>query len=80
MNNKSGTIFNIVHDSFVDGYGVRTTIFLKGCPLRCVWCCNPEGQNSNPEIKFISLKMSQNDLNDIKHQLERYGLNVQIGG
>lgn len=53
MDNKSGIIFNIVHGSFVDGYGVRTTIFLKGCPLRCVWCCNPEGQNIHPEIKFI---------------------------
>ena len=59
MNNKSGIIFNIVHGSFVDGYGVRTTIFLKGCPLRCVWCCNPEGQNSNPEIKFISSQCNE---------------------
>ena len=53
MDNKSGIIFNIVHGSFVDGYGVRTTVFLKGCPLRCVWCCNPEGQEMKPEIKFI---------------------------
>jgi len=46
-----GLIFNIVHGSFVDGYGVRTTIFLKGCPLRCIWCCNPEGQSFEPELK-----------------------------
>jgi len=46
-----GLIFNIVHGSFVDGYGVRTTIFLKGCPLRCLWCCNPEGQSFKPELK-----------------------------
>lgn len=52
MNNKAGLIFHIIHGSFVDGYGVRTTIFLKGCPLRCIWCCNPEGQEAYPEIKF----------------------------
>lgn len=59
MDNKSGIIFNIVHGSFVDGYGVRTTVFLKGCPLRCVWCCNPEGQESNPEIKFVSSQCNE---------------------
>jgi pyruvate formate lyase activating enzyme len=52
MDNKSGLIFHIIRGSFVDGYGVRTTVFLKGCPLRCIWCCNPEGQQGYPEIKF----------------------------
>jgi pyruvate formate lyase activating enzyme len=52
MDNKSGLIFHIIRGSFVDGYGIRTTIFLKGCPLRCIWCCNPEGQLGCPEIKF----------------------------
>ncbi len=51
---KPAVIFNIVHGSFVDGYGVRTTLFLKGCPLRCVWCCNPEGQKLHPELKFTA--------------------------
>jgi len=50
--NKKGVIFNFVTGSFVDGYGVRTTVFLKGCPLRCIWCCNPEGQEIHPEIKL----------------------------
>ena len=54
MDNERGLIFHIIHGSFVDGYGVRTTVFLKGCPLRCIWCCNPEGQQGNPEIKFTS--------------------------
>lgn len=54
MNNNSAVIFNIVHGSFVDGYGIRTTVFLKGCPLRCLWCCNPEGQQGHPELKFVS--------------------------
>ena len=51
-------IFNIVHGSTVDGWGVRTTVFLKGCPLRCLWCCNPEGQK-----KFIELKYTEEDCN-----------------
>ena len=35
-------VFTITRGSFVDGWGIRTTIFLKGCPLRCIWCCNPK--------------------------------------
>jgi pyruvate formate lyase activating enzyme len=50
--NEKGLVFHIIHGSFVDGYGIRTTIFLKGCPLKCLWCCNPEGQAVYPEIKF----------------------------
>lgn len=46
-------IFNIVNGSFVDGYGIRTTIFLKGCPLRCKWCCNPEGQAFPPQLRWL---------------------------
>ena len=45
-------IFQTIHGSFVDGYGCRTTIFLKGCPLRCKWCCNPESQNVYAEVKY----------------------------
>ena len=33
-----------------DGDGIRTTVFLKGCPLRCVWCHNPEGLSPRPEL------------------------------
>jgi len=46
-----GLIFHIIHGSFVDGHGIRTTVFLKGCPLRCLWCCNPEGQQTGVELK-----------------------------
>ncbi|MBR1780174.1 MAG: 4Fe-4S binding protein, partial [Oscillospiraceae bacterium] len=46
-------IFNQVKGSFVDGWGVRTTIFLKGCPMKCKWCCNPEGQSFQPELKVV---------------------------
>ena len=40
---SAGFIFNIQRYSLQDGPGIRTTVFLKGCPLRCVWCHNPEG-------------------------------------
>lgn len=42
--NKVGRIFDIQKYSIHDGPGIRTIVFLKGCPLRCRWCCNPEGQ------------------------------------
>lgn len=44
-----GTIFSIEEFAVNDGPGIRTTIFLKGCPLRCSWCHNPEGQSFRPE-------------------------------
>lgn len=40
-----GRIFDIQRFSLHDGKGIRTIVFFKGCPLRCRWCCNPEGQN-----------------------------------
>ncbi|AZR73063.1 hypothetical protein BBF96_06490 [Anoxybacter fermentans] len=48
--NKMGMIFNIQDFSVQDGPGIRTTVFLKGCPLRCRWCANPEGQVFHPEL------------------------------
>ena len=49
MNNK-GIVFNIQHFSIHDGPGIRTVVFLKGCPLRCRWCANPESQKPYPEL------------------------------
>ena len=43
--NTKGRIFDIQKYSIHDGPGIRTIIFLKGCSLRCRWCCNPEGQS-----------------------------------
>lgn len=45
-----GTIFDIQHFSVHDGPGIRTTVFLKGCNLRCAWCHNPESQNAKTEL------------------------------
>ncbi|MGE5258843.1 MAG: 4Fe-4S cluster-binding domain-containing protein, partial [Hyphomicrobiales bacterium] len=39
-----GLIFDIRKYTLHDGPGVRTTVFFKGCPLNCLWCCNPESQ------------------------------------
>jgi glycyl-radical enzyme activating protein family len=44
-----GIVFNIQRYSIHDGPGIRTVVFLKGCPLRCEWCCNPESQAKEPE-------------------------------
>lgn len=46
----NGLIFDIKEFSIRDGEGIRTTVFFKGCPLRCVWCHNPEGLSPTPEL------------------------------
>ena len=49
-----GTVLNIQRFCTEDGPGIRTTVFLKGCPLHCVWCHNPESQKSAPELLYDS--------------------------
>ncbi len=46
----SGIIFDIKEFAVYDGPGIRTTVFLKGCPLRCQWCHNPEGLSTQPQL------------------------------
>ena len=53
MNNL---IFDIKEFGLHDGSGMRTTVFLKGCPLKCTWCHNPEGQSFTKEITKNPLK------------------------
>lgn len=48
----NGVVFNVQRFSLHDGPGIRTTVFLKGCTLRCFWCHNPEGQHAAPEVRF----------------------------
>ena len=52
----SAMIFDIERNSYVDGPGIRTTVFLKGCPLSCVWCHNPESQSFEKQIMFYKSK------------------------
>ena len=47
-----GIVFNIQRASTFDGPGIRTVVFLKGCPLRCLWCHNPEGLSPRPQIMY----------------------------
>jgi pyruvate formate lyase activating enzyme len=52
VHEQTGIVFNIQRFSVHDGTGIRTVVFLKGCPMRCRWCCNPESQNPEPEIAY----------------------------
>ena len=49
-----GKIFEIKHFAVHDGPGIRTTVFFKGCPLRCVWCHNPEGLRAEKQLSYLS--------------------------
>ncbi len=51
-----GIVFNIMRFSVHDGPGIRTTVFLKGCPLRCAWCHNPESQSFHPEVMYSAAR------------------------
>jgi len=51
-------VFDIQPFSLHDGPGIRTTVFLKGCPMQCKWCSNPEGIDSEPTLSFQKSKCS----------------------
>ena len=53
MTAAAGRIFQIQRWSIHDGQGIRSTVFFKGCPLRCRWCANPESWNTTPEVLFF---------------------------
>ena len=48
----AATVTNVQRFSLHDGGGIRTVVFLKGCPFRCPWCCNPENLSCEPEVSF----------------------------
>ena len=50
LSDLEGIIFEIQRYAIDDGPGIRTTVFLKGCPLSCLWCHNPEGMHMDPEL------------------------------
>jgi pyruvate formate lyase activating enzyme len=51
---SGGIIFDIKRYAVHDGPGIRTTVFFKGCPIRCLWCANPESQLKTPEIAYLA--------------------------
>lgn len=53
---KTATVFEIKRFAIHDGDGIRTTVFFKGCPLKCVWCHNPEGISKKAEIGYYAHK------------------------
>lgn len=53
---EQGMLYDIATGSFVDGPGVRTTVFFKGCNLKCSWCHNPESQSHAPQMIFYQNK------------------------
>lgn len=55
-----GVIFDIKHYAIHDGPGIRTTVFLKGCPLGCIWCHNPESRDPAPQTILRELKLDGN--------------------
>lgn len=57
--NEQGIVFNIQKFSLHDGPGIRTTVFLKGCPLHCKWCANPESQLGAVQIMYDEKKCLQ---------------------
>ena len=57
-----GNIFDVKEMAVHDGPGIRTTVFFKGCPLRCRWCHNPEGLSNKPQLMFKENKCLHCDL------------------
>ncbi len=55
---NKGIIVDLQRFSLHDGPGIRTTVFFKGCPLRCWWCHNPESLDSRPALGFTESRAS----------------------
>ena len=51
---STARIVDVKHFAVHDGPGIRSTVFLKGCPLRCLWCHNPESQRPGPELAILA--------------------------
>lgn len=62
MEQLTGRVFNIQHFSVHDGPGIRDLVFMKGCPLRCKWCSNPESQSPDIQIGYNISKCLGTDI------------------
>ena len=60
--NAKGRIYDIQGYAVHDGPGIRTTVYTKGCPLRCLWCHSPESQNYGFELSWLDVKCIGADL------------------
>jgi len=79
----TGTIFDVQRFSIHDGPGIRTTVFVKGCPLRCAWCHNPEGLREAPQLAYTPslcigcgycvsrCKHNAHTIGDVGHRIDR---------
>ena len=56
MDSKNAIVFDIQRFSLNDGPGIRTIVFLKGCPLNCLWCHNPESKSPKSELMLYPAK------------------------
>lgn len=70
-----GCIFNVQRFSVNDGPGIRTTVFMKGCPLNCVWCHNPESKSAHAEIfydpkKCLNCRACENICPNVRHDFK----------
>ena len=68
------TVFDVKRFAVHDGPGIRTTVFLKGCPMDCWWCHNPESRKSDPEVVIYKRRLGEKEI-DYKHT---YGKSMAI--
>ena len=59
-------IFDFQKYSIHDGPGIRTIVFIKGCPLKCVWCSNPESQTRKPQVVYFASNCINPSIEKIK--------------
>ena len=74
----TGLVFDVQRASFVDGAGVRSVVFFKGCNLRCAWCHNPEGISPNKEMLFYKYKCTL--CNECKEVCKAKGVDCTLCG